>query len=514
MATPFDIANFNLVNFAYSYNAIFDSTPADVAIDVKDSNGNITTKTVANRGKFKQQIWDDVGSAIGQFSRNVYVDAVNGSDLNTGAIDSPYKTLTKAISSTPVGGKVHIYLQSDVELANEVIIGYEGKNVAIDLNGFTLSKTNTINRLTSQNHASFLKIMNGTISIQVTDTTITNESAQYLVTAVDTMTTVVLGDFDSNLVVDINLVNALGGDVRGVVKGHRSALFGTVQKTTATCNLDIPYYLYAAEASHAVYVSSEHSAVNLTNVDISNSLLDPIEFIKQNSTRNFTRSRIFYIDPINGNDRYIGVLETKPIKTVDRLFKLASTVKYAYIYLMGDIEIDAFTGSQQTQFIEFRPHANTPEATVTINKNDAVRVFTFGQWKTLRFVCNTTFINTVDTIARPTINLLEGAFLQFGKNITTGSNAKLTIGDNAKICWNRNANIRIDGSDIILGSNSSFTQISDTARISVYYGNCNLSTDGGATFNALTEADVIAYTAGIIKDANGIPRNVISNIKY
>ena len=113
MALPFDVANFNLVNFADNYNNIFDSTPADVQIQVKDSNGNITTKTVANRGKFQQQVWDDVGGALGQFDRTFFVDAVNGSDLNTGGQSDPFKTILQAISSIPVGGKGYIWLHGD-----------------------------------------------------------------------------------------------------------------------------------------------------------------------------------------------------------------------------------------------------------------------------------------------------------------------------------------------------------------------------------------------------------------
>jgi hypothetical protein len=32
MALPFDIANFNLVNFANAYNDLFDSIPKDVQV--------------------------------------------------------------------------------------------------------------------------------------------------------------------------------------------------------------------------------------------------------------------------------------------------------------------------------------------------------------------------------------------------------------------------------------------------------------------------------------------------
>jgi hypothetical protein len=144
MALPFDIANFNLVNFANAYNDLFDSIPKDVQVQVKDSNGNITTKTVANRGKFKKQLWDDVGGALGQFSKIFYVDAVNGDDNNNGSSAHPFKTLQKAVNSVPTGGYGNIVLNSDVDLD---FIGYiYNKVLHFSLTGH---KINVLNDSTS-----------------------------------------------------------------------------------------------------------------------------------------------------------------------------------------------------------------------------------------------------------------------------------------------------------------------------------------------------------------------------
>jgi len=129
MALPFDIANFNLTNFAGAYNDLFDSTPADVSIQVKDSSGNITTKTVANRGKFKQQLWDDVGGALGQFDRTFYIDADNGNDNNDGSSGSPFKTLAKALNSVPMGGRGTIkFIGGDSD--NQKIYNYYNNDIS------------------------------------------------------------------------------------------------------------------------------------------------------------------------------------------------------------------------------------------------------------------------------------------------------------------------------------------------------------------------------------------------
>ena len=131
MANSFDIASFNLVNWANSVADLYDSTPKDVEIIQKDNNGNLFTKDIANRGKFKQQLWDDVGGALGQFNRRVYVDADNGDDNNSGDSDHPFKTIDKAVDSTPIGGTVDITLKTDYTMNSNINIRH--RYVAINI---------------------------------------------------------------------------------------------------------------------------------------------------------------------------------------------------------------------------------------------------------------------------------------------------------------------------------------------------------------------------------------------
>ena len=134
---PFDIANFNLTNFANIYPDVMDSTPAYVSYQYKDSNGNILTKTIANRGKFKEQIWDDVGGALGQFYRTFYVDAENGDDNNDGSSSTPFKTLKKAYDSVPSGGYGDIILLSDV--VQDSICTLVNKKIVVNFNEHSLT---------------------------------------------------------------------------------------------------------------------------------------------------------------------------------------------------------------------------------------------------------------------------------------------------------------------------------------------------------------------------------------
>ena len=169
---PFEQANFNLTSFSEAYNDLFDSTPKDVQIDLKDTNGNVTTKTIANRGKFKQQLWDDVGGALGQFNKTFYVDATNGNDTNDGSSTHPFKTLKKAISSAPSGSNATIilspnqthYIDSDIGIVHKNI-HIEAQNAIIENVSFQLKINGTFYNATHGFFISnsFVFIHNGTI---------------------------------------------------------------------------------------------------------------------------------------------------------------------------------------------------------------------------------------------------------------------------------------------------------------------------------------------------------------
>ncbi len=111
MAVPFEIAAFNLINFAQAYEQIFSSVAADVDVQVMDELGVISTVTVQNRGKFKQALWDDVGAALGQMSRSYWVDNVAGDDLNDGSEATPFQTIKKALQAASASSRVTISLK-------------------------------------------------------------------------------------------------------------------------------------------------------------------------------------------------------------------------------------------------------------------------------------------------------------------------------------------------------------------------------------------------------------------
>ena len=96
----------------------FSGTPENVTVDMIDDNGNLTTSTLPNVAQFRKTVWDDIGGAIGQMSRTLYVDEVNGDDLNDGSLSSPLKTLHKVVSLTSAGGRSIVYLLSDINISS------------------------------------------------------------------------------------------------------------------------------------------------------------------------------------------------------------------------------------------------------------------------------------------------------------------------------------------------------------------------------------------------------------
>ncbi len=80
----------------------------NVTYDVIDANGHHVTRSVPNITKFTQSVSDALSS---EMNKTIYVDAINGDDLNVGTEDSAKKSLSAALKSQ-IGGHVSIYLKA------------------------------------------------------------------------------------------------------------------------------------------------------------------------------------------------------------------------------------------------------------------------------------------------------------------------------------------------------------------------------------------------------------------
>jgi hypothetical protein len=178
-----------------AYSLFFDPTPREIELPQLDENGNLVTVKIPNRALIKKQLWDDVGKAIGQMRKSIYISR-EGRDDNPGTSTAPFRTLRKAVESIPVGGWGWITLLSDIELAEEPSsIDVLHKAVEINLNGFTLSKTNTANIFYLRD--SYLKFY-GEGKIRI-DNSGLDDNLRYhraLILMSDTVNKVILGDID------------------------------------------------------------------------------------------------------------------------------------------------------------------------------------------------------------------------------------------------------------------------------------------------------------------------------
>jgi len=112
-----------------AYQLFYDPNPQDVELPQLDENGNLITVKIPNRALIKKQMWDDIGSAIGQWNKVLYVNQAEGDDNNIGTADSPLRSLQTAITRIPIGGVGTIVLSSDYTL--EKIVTGENRVIKI-----------------------------------------------------------------------------------------------------------------------------------------------------------------------------------------------------------------------------------------------------------------------------------------------------------------------------------------------------------------------------------------------
>ena len=134
----------NLLRFLKDFTS---STPQDVSITYKNADGSEDVSIIPNTAQFRKRVWDDVGSALGQFNRTFYVDAVNGSDANIGDNSNPFQTIKKAIDSAPYSGSVQVVFLSDIDWNED--ISSTGRTITLSLNGYKLNLVKRLDNNTS-----------------------------------------------------------------------------------------------------------------------------------------------------------------------------------------------------------------------------------------------------------------------------------------------------------------------------------------------------------------------------
>lgn len=100
--------DYNMTEFINKIGSVMSQDDLNVTMNLKHPDGDIRQINLKSAGKFYGEIYNKVGEALFYFKRELYVDAVNGNDTNTGNSDSPLRTLKRAFKIVPSGGSAII----------------------------------------------------------------------------------------------------------------------------------------------------------------------------------------------------------------------------------------------------------------------------------------------------------------------------------------------------------------------------------------------------------------------
>lgn len=225
--------------------------------------------------------------------------------------------------------------------------------------------------------------------------------------------------------------------------------------------------------------------------------------------------KIYYVDAVNGNDGNDGT-STSPFATLRKAIIAVPRGGLGIIYVKGDlVQTSEQRIGVEGRKIIIRAHADTPNAVLTFrntNGKDALDV-NYNSHLSINMDC--AFENVYDTNLRSALSCYGNSQIAILNNyqatVQNGTSIKsnVTVGDNTRLVWIRNAGLYYANMNITTGTNCLLFGCGETGAVAgVNKGTITLN---GAT---PTDTDIINLTAGIIKDANGVPRNIVSNVIF
>jgi hypothetical protein len=219
-------------------------------------------------------------------------------------------------------------------------------------------------------------------------------------------------------------------------------------------------------------------------------------------------NRTFYVDAVNGNDNNDGS-EQHPFRTITQAVLSTPVGASAKIYLKYDqtYNIDDIV-VVYNKYLHFLP---TETETGTNNPKIIIKSrLSNGYYANYYFSCSGScavlfYRVDVEVERRPTTNY---NYSSAAVGVRSLSACQLMV-----LC--RDCNITIGGLGLVSGRDGGFA--------SVYMYNCTINDVEGAVLHALNGAGVVVsvynnsitnnrWANGVVKDKNGVPRNVLSNV--
>ena len=422
------------------------------------------------------------------------MDAVNGDDLNSGDVNNPFKTIYKAVSSAPIGSLTRVHLQSDIDMAQETASSpINSRNVVIYMNGFNIQgSTNASARylyIGGGESTGFLKLMPtaGTETITLTE--------EPLIIVTDSQANVNIGDFDKKLTINTDTQ---------VMQINRGLCDVFMDNVDVNCTADHQYVVVGEQSR--VWMRGNCS---LNNIIASSTDIDNINFLK--ATPLMRNDIQIFIDEVNGSDNNSGFEKNNPVKTLAVAIKRCMVGKNNQIRLLSNVTHKSSYGvisgsATYKKTIQIVDDNMSEPNLITFDFDYLIAAFQCDINSQIIFQVDISFVNTYDTTRRNVMNILSNSTIKFLYK-PDATPTTVSIGDNATMCWVRDSSIILANDISISATNAALFQVGRFVEVGV-------EKSKKINGNTITDADISSNTVGVIKDANGVPRNIISNIIY
>lgn len=426
-----------------------------------------------------------------KFNAHYYVDSSNGNDKNVGNAIYPLKSIKKAVDKIPAGGTGLIELKSDINLDNETDnINFENKRLLIRCNGYNIiSSANK--KFVCNNFFGYIKIYAGNGKTSYIDAT-----NGKLITFTDTIGSVVIGDYDSTLNIDIkgNLISIF-----------RSQIIGYSIRTNYTGKSDesTQDYIVYRDADQVKFHT--HATCSLSQVVVSSGVRDPYVLRDENKVQTTVT---LYVDPDNGSDKNPGQNTSFPLKTLSKALNKIPIDKIGIIKLLNDVTINNYTDiSKKTIYIVSNDTNvdNAAKLTIKITDNDTTTIG--GSPAFLAIKTHVTFDGN-GTKNPSCVWIPRGQFALM-------SNLRDSDGKIAQMNVDVNSPVKIGGGNNVIWYECNFRNLDDDTLIYAVPRTGSLKVLNNVTVDgsAITADDIKNHSTGIQYDSDsGNPINVMCNI--
>ncbi len=212
---------------------------------------------------------------------------------------------------------------------------------------------------------------------------------------------------------------------------------------------------------------------------------------------------VFYVDATNGDDNNDGS-SSAPFKTLSKAINRIPIGGYGTVYIVGTCEVNDFITIENKLVKLFSVDDSSK---VIYNRASIPPIYVRNA--TLIHRINVELVNSQDTNPRVVVKGEgSGAYIMFASQAHNNSKASIKLGDYTTINPSVGASLFYSNIDFTFGESSYLCDVYHTAILNLEKGTITV---GGT---AITDDDVANHTKNLVCDANGTPRNIISNIVF